>query len=125
MVRVVVVVKYKYLKINTNMKKILFVILSSLSVSLMAQNEVDALRYSQNYYIGTARFMSTGGAFSSLAADMSAISINPAALGKYKGSEITITPYFSLNSSSALYNGNTRDNFRYHFQMECWFGCKS
>jgi len=99
------------------MKKILFVILSSLSVSLMAQNEVDALRYSQNYYIGTARFMSTGGAFSSLAADMSAISINPAALGKYKGSEITITPYFSLNSSSALYNGNTRDNFRYHFQM--------
>jgi hypothetical protein len=99
------------------MKKILSIVFSLSTLALLAQNEVDALRYSQNFYGGTARFMSTGGAFSSIAADVSAIGINPASLGKYKGSEITITPLFSLNNSSALYNGSTRDNFRYHFQM--------
>ncbi|NSW45298.1 MAG: outer membrane protein transport protein [Bacteroidales bacterium] len=103
------------------MKKILVILFISISISMVAQNEVDALRYSQNYYMGTARFMSTGGAFSSLAADMSAISINPAVLGKYKGSEITISPYFALNRSSALYNNTTRDNFRYHFQRNIGF----
>ncbi|HOU98378.1 MAG TPA: hypothetical protein PLP65_05990 [Bacteroidales bacterium] len=99
------------------MKKILSIVFSLSTLALLAQNEVDALRYSQNFYGGTARFMSTGGAFSSIAADVSAIGINPASLGKYKGSEITITPLFSLNNSSALYNSSTRDNFRYHFQM--------
>lgn len=99
------------------MKNIVTFVLSLYSISLFAQNEVDALRYSQNYYGGTARFMSSGASFSSLAADMSAISINPATLGKYKGSELTFTPYFTLNDVNASYNGNSLDDYRFHFQL--------
>lgn len=38
---------------------------------LKAQNVDDALRYSQIFYTGTARFMSMGGAFTALGGDMS------------------------------------------------------
>lgn len=99
------------------MKKIIAIVFGLYSLSLSAQNEVDALRYSQNYYGGTARFMSSGSAFSSLAADASAISINPASIGKYKGSEITITPYFTFNNTNSSYNGSSLDDYRFHFQM--------
>lgn len=98
------------------MKKIAL-IFGFLPLIAMSQNEVDALRYSQNYFGGTSRFVTTGSAFSSIAADMSAVSINPAALGKYKGSEITITPAFTYNKTSANYRDGIMDDFKFRFQM--------
>ena len=57
-----------------------------------AQNVDDALRYSNIYYGGTARFMSMGGAFTALGGDISSLSQNPAGLGVFRSSEMTITP---------------------------------
>ena len=50
------------------------------SASIYAQNEIDALRYSYLIHGGTARYNAMGGAFSSLGADFSVLSSNPAEL---------------------------------------------
>ncbi|MBL0343571.1 MAG: hypothetical protein IPP71_23575 [Bacteroidetes bacterium] len=48
---------------------------------LKAQNEIDALRYSQSMFGSTARSLSMGGAFGALGADFSTLSTNPAGIG--------------------------------------------
>ncbi len=105
------------MKKNRNMKKWMFIIASFYSISLFSQNEVDALRYSTINYGGTSRFMTMGSSFGALGGDVSAISVNPASLGIYRSSELTITPYFSYNQSSAQYLGSTLDDYKFRFQM--------
>ena len=95
------------------MKKILFMILGSvcLSLSLSAQNEVDALRYSLQDLSGSARFVGMGGAFGALGGDMSAISVNPGSLGLYRRSEFGFSMAItSANTSSSYENNNTTDS---------------
>ncbi len=83
-----------------------------------AQNEIDALRYSQNFNVGTARFNAMGGAFGALGADFSTLSINPAGIGLYKGSEFTITPSLSVGGTNSTYNNSPSyyDN-KYNFSL--------
>lgn len=101
------------------MKKIAAISLLYLLVvfPLYSQNEVDALRYSQIYYGGTARFSAMGGAFGSLGGDFSALSTNPAAIGIYKSSEITISPanYFMVTRSE--YSNMRSDDLDYNFNV--------
>lgn len=59
------------------------------------QNMDDALRYSRLFYQGTARFNGMSGAFTALGGDISAISLNPAAAGVFRSTEVTITPWYS------------------------------
>lgn len=49
---------------------------------------------------GTARSMGMAGAFVSLGADMAAIAINPAGLGMYQRSEVSLTPSLSFTNIS-------------------------
>jgi hypothetical protein len=98
------------------MKKISLFILVFLSVftGVIAQNVDDALRYSQVFYGGTARFMSMGSAFTALGGDISSLSQNPAGIGVFRSSEITVTPQLFHISTSASFNGiisNNLDNF--------------
>ena len=90
------------------MKKsvILFILLLSVLVSVKAQNEDDALRYSQVFYSGSARFMSMGGAFTALGGDLSAISLNPAGTGVLRSSEFSLTPQLYYNTTSSVWNGS-------------------
>ncbi len=68
-------------------------ILAAFSICLtfyaFAQNEQDALRYSQNKLFGSARVQGAGGAFGALGADASAIAINPAGIALYRRNEIS------------------------------------
>jgi hypothetical protein len=68
----------------------------------MAQNEVDALRYSQNFNSGTARFNAMGGAFDTCG-DFSSLSSNPADWA-FTDLQNAFTPQFSYNSSSTKYS---------------------
>ena len=52
--------------------------------SMKAQNEEDALRYSNVFFGGTARYMGVGGAFGALGADISVLNINPAGMARFK-----------------------------------------
>ena len=80
----------------------LILILPSLG---FAQNEVDALRYSQNTTLGTARFSAMGGAFGSLGGDMSSLHFNPAGIGIYRSSEMTFTPTLIMNNTNSDHFG--------------------
>ncbi len=84
---------------------------------LLAQNVDDALRYSQIFYNGTARFMSMGGAFTALGADLSAISLNPAGTGVFRSSEISLTPQLNYLNSSSLFNNSSSSDFDYKFNL--------
>jgi hypothetical protein len=101
------------------MKKliILFVFIFSFTTHLSSQNSSDALRYSRIYYGGTSRFQGMGGAFGALGADFSGIATNPAGLGIYKSSEITVTPSFSINPSSSEFNGETGSDTEFNFAL--------
>jgi len=100
------------------MKRISLIILAVLSIisSSLSQNVDDALRYSQLFYGGTARFMSMGGAFTALGADISSLSQNPAGLGVYRSSELTITPQLFHINSSAGFNG-VKSDYLYDFNL--------
>lgn len=68
---------------------------------IMMPAELLSLAQSQ-FNFGTARAMAMAGAFTSLGADASSMTINPAGLGMYRKSEITFTPMMTfLRSSTA------------------------
>lgn len=90
------------------MKKsvILLILLLSVLINAKAQNEDDALRYTQLFYSGSARFMSMGGAFTALGGDLSAISLNPASTAVFRSSEFSLTPQLYYNTTSSRWNGS-------------------
>jgi len=79
----------------------------TLSLPAFAQNEVDALRYSQLTFGGTARSSAMAGAFGALGGDFSTLSSNPAGLGLYRKNEISLTPSFFARKTTSTYNGGT------------------
>ena len=79
------------------------------SITLLAQNEIDALRFSQDAPLGTARFSAMSGAFNSLGGEFSALSLNPAGIGMYQFSEFSFTPSFNLNSTASYYGNKETD----------------
>lgn len=82
-----------------------------LAYNATAQNEMDALRYSQLSYGSTALSLGLGGAGGSMGADFSGLSVNPATIGVYRRSEVTITPALQINSVNSKYiNTSTADN---------------
>ncbi len=100
------------------MKKAAFIALSVVLFNGMirAQNLDDALRYSQVFYSGTARFNSMGGAFTALGADLSSLSQNPAGIGVYRSSEFSITPQLNYIRSNTNFDGSTSD-YLYNFNL--------
>jgi hypothetical protein len=87
-------------------KSAIFLIMFLSVVSAKAQNIDDALRYSQVFYSGSARFMSMGGAFTALGGDLSAISLNPAGTAVFRSSEFSLTPQLYYNTTSSVWNGS-------------------
>ena len=100
------------------MKRISLLIVAIISVfaGVTAQNVDDALRYSQIFYGGTARFNSMGGAFTALGGDISSLGQNPAGLGVFRSSELTITPQLFHIKTNAGFNGVSSDNL-YNFNL--------
>jgi hypothetical protein len=101
------------------MKKSLTIIVFTilLTAGSFAQNVDDALRYSQLFYNGTARFTSMGGAFTALGGDISSLSQNPAGIGVFRSSEITLSPQmYHINTIAGL-NGKRSDDYIYNFNL--------
>lgn len=98
------------------MKKITYILFSLLILSapLFSQGEVDALRFSREDLLGTARAMSMGGAFGALGGDLTGVSINPAGIAVYRSSEVTGTLNLSHEGSVV---GNWDAN-KTHFSMD-------
>src|SRR5690554_8091036 len=91
------------------MRKIttIFGFLFLFSSLIVAQGEIDALRFSREDLYGTARAMSMGGAFGALGGDMTGVSINPAGIAVYRSSEVVGTLNLSrVGSSVGDYDAN-------------------
>ncbi|WP_406844255.1 OmpP1/FadL family transporter [Flavobacterium soyae] len=86
------------------MKKILFLLITGLTVSVSHSQEVsDAVRYSQDNLTGTARFRAMSGAFGAVGGDLSSISVNPAGSAIFNNNQVGIT----------LSNQNIKNNSNY------------
>lgn len=75
----------------------------------------DMVSFSQTQFnFGSARAMAMAGAFTSLGADVSSMSINPAGLGMYRKSEISLTPMMTFGQSTtdaSPYGKNSTSRF--------------
>lgn len=77
----------------------------------------DLAQISQTHVFGTARVMGMGGAFTSLGADLSSMSLNPAGLGMYRRNEISLTPLVPMANASTKgtlsWKGNSKSQFAF------------
>ena len=79
--------------------------------SLSGQSIDEALRYSQLFYGGTARFQAMGGAFTSLGGDLSVLNMNPAGLAMFNSLDVSFTPQMYFNNSTTEFdNRSSYDN---------------
>ena len=83
-----------------------FVSILLLTYSSQAQYAYDALRFSEINQTGTARFQAVGGNHAALGGDASSISGNPAGLGFYNRSELSISPGLGAVTADSKFNGS-------------------
>ncbi len=88
------------------MKKISLLALSLVgALTLQAQDYLDALRFSESFVEGNARYMAMGGALSSLGGNVGAMSINPASSAVFKKSVVEFSPTYIYSKSENYYRG--------------------
>jgi len=87
-------------------------------MSILAQNEVDALRYSQLHFGGTARYSSMAGAFGALGGDISVISSNPAGVAVFRKSEFTFSPSLNHHFTTTSHYGNSIEDYKINFSAQ-------
>ena len=79
---------------------------------VQGQSALDALRYSMNFYYGTARSVAMGNAFTALGGDFGALTINPAASAVYPYSELIFSPSFHTTiTQSDFLNSSFKDSY--------------
>jgi hypothetical protein len=98
-------------------KSIIILSLLATVISGFSQTVDDALRYSQQFYEGTARYMAMGGAFGALGSDFSVASTNPAGMGIFRSSVMSITPELSSLRTTSTYNGTYAEDSRSIFNL--------
>lgn len=77
-------------------------------LTVRAQGAREALLFGQNNYVGTARSVAMGNAFTALGGDIGSIGINPAGAAVNSWSQMTITPSLSIYGGSTSYDGDPR-----------------
>ena len=82
---------------------IAIVLLAAATLSANGQGMEDALRYSQQFYVGSARTLAMGNAFTALGGDLGAVSINPASTALYNCCEFAITGGLSWDRNQASF----------------------
>lgn len=94
------------------MNKILFsLVLSGASAMAYAQGGYDAGNIVQSDLNGTARYVGMGGALNALGADMSTMNSNPAGIGLFRKSDISVTGSILVSAEAPqLTEGRTRSS---------------
>jgi hypothetical protein len=101
------------------MKKLSFIalLLIGFVLTMEAQNEMQALRYSQYVPFGTARYSAQGGAIGALGADLTSMVTNPAGLGLYRSSEFSFTPSFYWVNTGSNFMGSIATDSELKFNL--------
>ena len=99
------------------MKKILAVaFLFGMALQAGAQTWTDALNFSENDYLGTARSVGMGNAMTAVGGDLGSLTFNPAGSAVASYSQFTITPGLSFSTVTA--QGSLLDNEGYPIGFE-------
>lgn len=85
--------------------------------ALFAQNDADLFRFSKHYHGGSARFEAMGGAFGALGADISAVQINPAGMGRFSSSQFSLSMGPTINNTTTNFTSNTESTNRTSFSL--------
>lgn len=80
---------------------------TALTFTLSAQSAFEAATLSQLQMRGSARFMSMGGAFTALGADISTLNQNPGGIGLYRSSDIGATLDIDFQSAKSRFDGGS------------------
>ncbi|MBI3134927.1 MAG: hypothetical protein HYZ14_09670 [Bacteroidetes bacterium] len=94
------------------MKALLFPILVLLAgISVHAQNEEDALRYSMLFFGGSAKNIATAGSFGAVGGDYATVSSNPAGLARFKKHNFSLSNVVEVPQTVTDFYGNqTRES---------------
>lgn len=95
------------------MKKsfVIFISMCIGTLSMSAQGVIDALPALTGQLQGTARYTSMGGAFGALGGDMTTIRQNPAGIGVYRTSELSVTAGLNFyNNTVETYSDINKNN---------------
>ncbi len=90
------------------MKTIFYLSILVLSFQVNAQTEEDALRYSQNYFGGSAKNNSTAGALSAIGGDFSTTIQNPSSMARFNKNNFLFTPILITTNSKSDFYGNSK-----------------
>lgn len=96
--------------------------MSAAATAGMAQGTVEALRFSQVYHSGTARFSAMGGAFAALGSDPTTLTYNPGGIGVYRSSEMTFTPHLLGAYNTADMEGKVLSDSKFKFGLSNFAG---
>lgn len=100
------------------MKKYLStIIISAIPALASAQGATDLLNLSDTELRGTARYMSMAGAYTALGGDLSAIAVNPAAVGVYRSNDVGLTFGVNLLNSTSQTLHESRNTSNTAFGM--------
>jgi hypothetical protein len=101
------------------MKRSILILTIVLTMLTWARSQTidDALRYSQIFYNGSARFNAMGGAFTSLGAELSSINMNPAGLGMFRTFEMSFSPQLQYHNTSTSFSNTLSKDYSYNFGL--------
>ena len=94
------------------MKKILLILLLAYSLSPIAYSQ-DVQRFAERSTIGTARYVGMGGAMTAIGGDPSAAMVNPAGLGLYRRSEISVSIDETIDNTQQVGCNDTYQRTRF------------
>jgi long-subunit fatty acid transport protein len=99
-------------------KYILIILVTQFFASLsFSQNDIDAMRYSQLTFGGTARFASMAGSMGALGGDISTLSFNPAGIAIFRKTELSITPSVFSQTTTSTYNSSITSDQKLNFNL--------
>lgn len=98
-------------------RRVLLPALLAAAAQAFGQDVNEAYNLSNLTVQGSARSMGLGNTLGSIGGDFSSLSVNPAGIGVYRSSELTITPSLRLNSATAQYQGTSATDNKTNFNI--------
>lgn len=103
------------------MRTIRFILVASAiltsTLQIFAQDQVEALKFSQRFLQSDARAMGSGNAYGAVGASLISSSINPGSLALYKKSEFSFSLGFLSINSDGTYLGSSSTAHRYALNL--------
>lgn len=98
-------------------KRIVTTIIVLISFQAISQNVIDAVRYSNTTFQGSARFEAMAGSFGATGADISSNQVNPAGYARFSSSIFTFTGQYNTVNSKGKFNENNLETKKGNFKI--------